>query len=224
MKPTEEPSGPGAKPPGVSNGAPDTALLQQKPKKTKKMQRQKPKKTQKPKKMPVSTNQRRISLWTLVVMPALLLSIWEIGINGELDAGSTHTEVSSRHLGPLSAGTSLEHFEYCRSLEKEQAGECFREMAAMQMVEIAAMASTIALSQPSVKIGEIEQQHPLPEPTDVVKKPSDGAHLLGETNGSAEDVVGPSDPNAASMHGGRPMKGNPSFSLSTSLHSFPSAH
>jgi hypothetical protein len=120
---------------------------------------------------------------------------------GEFDAGSAHAEDPSRFV----MHTSLERFGRCHSLGKDQSGECFRDMAAMLMEEIAvqqeensvqkeemslqkeeiavlvsgntAMASTIAMMlQSSVEIGDTEQHTHL-KPMDILDQPSDGEHF-----------------------------------------------
>jgi hypothetical protein len=113
---------------------------------------------------------------------ALLLSLVTIVAMAEVDASSVDTNKFSRHLGANRTDNSFEQFGYCNSLEKEEAFECYRDMAAMVSNENAilvsakmalvsentelvsknaAMASTIAKLQSSVETEE----------------PSDGTHL-----------------------------------------------
>ena len=117
----------------------------------------------------------------------------------EIDASSVDTNEFSRHMGANSADNSFEQYGYCNSLEKEEAFECFRDMAAMvseKMQENAilvrkntelvskdaalvnentVMAFTIAKLQSSVE-NRYTDQHPLLEPMDIVDQPSDGVH------------------------------------------------
>ena len=113
----------------------------------------------------------------------------------EIDASFVNTNEFPRHMGANSAGNSFEQFGYCNSLEKEEAFECFRDMAAMvseknailvrkntELVskdaalvnENTVMASTIAKLQSSVENRYTDQQ-PLLEPMDIVDQLSDGA-------------------------------------------------
>ena len=114
----------------------------------------------------------------------------------EIDASSVDTNEFSRHMGANSADNSFEQYGYCNSLEKEEAFECFRDLAAMASEEIAVlvrkntelvskdaalvnentvMAFTIAKLQSSVENRYTDQQ-PLLEPMDIVDQPSDGVH------------------------------------------------
>jgi hypothetical protein len=72
---------------------------------------------------------------------------------GEFDPGFAHTEDPSRSFEPTSADASLERFDHCHSLGKEQSGACFRDMAAMLMEEIA-----VQKEENSVQKGEIAMQ------------------------------------------------------------------
>jgi hypothetical protein len=113
----------------------------------------------------------------------------------EIDASSVHTNEFSRHMGANSAENAFEQYIYCNSLEKTEAFECFRDMAAMvseknailvrkntELVnkdaalvnENILMASTTAKLQSSVET-RYTDQHPLLEPMDIVDQPSDGA-------------------------------------------------
>jgi hypothetical protein len=69
----------------------------------------------------------------------LLLSLVVIVAMAEIDASSVDTNKFSRHLGANSADNSSEKFNYCNSLEKEEAFECFRDMAAMASEENAVL-------------------------------------------------------------------------------------
>jgi len=128
---------------------------------------------------------------------ALLLSLVVIVAMAEIDASSVDTNEFSRHMVANSAET-FEQYGYCNSLEKEEAFECFRDLAAMvseKMQENAilvrkntelvskdaalvnentVMASTIAKLQSSVET-RCTDQHPLLEPMDIVNQLSDGA-------------------------------------------------
>jgi hypothetical protein len=69
----------------------------------------------------------------------LLLSLVVIVAMAEIDASSVDTNELSRHFGANSADNSFEQFDYCNSLEKEEAFECFRDMAAMASEENAVL-------------------------------------------------------------------------------------
>jgi hypothetical protein len=120
----------------------------------------------------------------------LLLALVVIVAIAEIGASSVDTKEFSHHLGANSADNSFEQFGYCDSLEKEEAFECFRDMAAMvseerntELVskdaalvnENTVMAFTIAKLQSSVE-NRYTDQHPLLEPMDIVDQPSDGVH------------------------------------------------
>ena len=145
--------------------------------------------------------QCRSSFGSLVGWPvefsALLLSLLVIVVIAEVDAGSLNSNGFSHHMKANSADSSVEQFSYCSLLEKVEAFECFRDMAAMQMKDNAilhtalesettktnalvsentAMASTIAMLQSSVEIGGTEQ-HALLEPSETLDQPSDGTCL-----------------------------------------------
>ena len=119
----------------------------------------------------------------------MLLALVVIVAIAEIGASSVDTKEISRHLGANSADNSFEQFGYCDSLEKEEAFECFRDMAAMvseerntELVskdaalvnENTAMASTTAMLQSSLEIRGADQ-HSFLEPMDILDQPSDGA-------------------------------------------------
>ena len=119
----------------------------------------------------------------------MLLALVVIVAIAEIGASSVDTKEFSRHLGANSADNSFEQFGYCDSLEKEEAFECFRDMAAMvseerntELVskdaalvnENTAMASTTAMLQSSLEIRDADQ-HSFLEPMDILDQPSDGA-------------------------------------------------
>ena len=119
----------------------------------------------------------------------MLLALVVIVATAEIGASSVDTKEFSRHLGANSADNSFEQFGYCDSLEKEEAFECFRDMAAMvseerntELVskdaalvnENTAMASTTAMLQSSLEIRGADQ-HSFLEPMDILDQPSDGA-------------------------------------------------
>ena len=107
---------------------------------------------------------------------------------GEFDEGSAHTEDPSGFFAPTSADASLQRFGYCHSLGKEQSGECFRDMAAMLMEEIALQKeensvqkdeiASLVSANAAAEISDTERQ-PLLEPTSIAERPSGGAQLQG---------------------------------------------
>jgi hypothetical protein len=100
-------------------------------------------------------------------------------VNAEFDAGSANvnTDGFSRHMATNIADTSLEQFDYCNSLEKEQTAECFRDMAAMQMTENSILigANMALKSENTEVVSEIAEL--VSENTEVV---SENAELVSE--------------------------------------------
>jgi hypothetical protein len=86
---------------------------------------------------------------------ALLLLLFASAVIAETDTGSGSTNAFS--LEANVADNSLELFGYCNSLEKDEAFECFRDMAATvseKVKDIAILVSTIT----SLEIGCTDQQ------------------------------------------------------------------
>jgi len=109
-------------------------------------------------------------------------------VNAEFDAGSANvnTDGFSRHMATNIADTSLEQFDYCNSVEKEQTAECFRDMAAMQMTENAILggANMVLKSQNTEVVSENTEL--VSENAELV---SENAELVSENAAMASTIA-----------------------------------